>query len=197
MSRCECLAQRYVGHPIFRLRVAQFVLRSVLRVVTSSQSREDETAQAFARINRSHIAPVEHDAELLDEMDRLTKERPSRDTEDVVRWWTELPRIGFLEYAFGRLRDLGRESGFAVVVAPVPLLDDARVNQWRIVNEIIRHESLKFGFHVIDLSGPFEAAGLRRLRNHPADFIHPGPRGHAIIAQALDEYLNSAGLLVH
>ena len=190
-------AQRYVGHPIFRLRVAQFVLGSVLRILTSSQSREDETVQSFARINRSHIAPVEHDGELLDAMDRLTKERPARHEQDVVRWWTELPRIGYLEYAFGKLRDFGRESGFAVVVAPVPLLDDTRVDEWRIVNEIIRHESLKFGFHVIDLSGPFEAAGLRRLRNHQTDFIHPGPRGHAIIAQALDDYMYSAGLLVH
>jgi hypothetical protein len=64
-----------------------------------------------------------------------------------------------------------------------------------VVNDMIRHESEKFGFHVVDLAAPFEAAGLERLQNHPRDFIHPGPAGHALIAEELDQYFYSSPLL--
>ena len=46
-----------------------------------------------------------------------------------------------------------------------PSSTGARSSNGDLSTEIIRHESLKFGFHLFDAFEPFERAGLRRLRN--------------------------------
>ena len=63
------------------------------------------------------------------------------------------------------------------------------------MNEIIGHESRKFGFHFVDVFDKFEEAGPRALRNEPDDDIHPNIKGHAILAKEIESYLVDSGLI--
>ena len=188
-------ATKYLGNPLFGLRVSQFLLSLGLRRMAALQSNDDQNIDVFARANRSRILPIEDDAALLAKVAEITELTRGSPAQGLIQWWTQTPRIGFLEYGFTRLRELKLRHGFDVVIVGIPVLDRRKKEQWRLVNQIIRHESLKFGFHFVDVFEPFERAGLRRLRNEPDDEIHPNIDGHAIIAKEVNRYLDISGLL--
>jgi hypothetical protein len=125
-------------------------------------------------------------------MGRLARLNPEA---SLVRWWSEPPRVGFLEYAFGKLRTLKEQQNLEVVVVAIPALDESNRDEWRLVRQIIQHESLKFGFQFVDVFRAFEKAGLRKLRNEPSDMVHPNPDGHAIIASEVYDHLVRSQLL--
>ena len=186
-------AAKYLANPVFRFRVAQFALNTGLRRWTTLQSNNDQNVGVFRTTNRSRILPIDDDPELLRRLDEVAKMHPAGSR--LIHWWTQPARIGFLEYGFNNLRSLKERHGFAVVVIAIPSLDQRRKNAWRVVNEIIRHESRKFGFHFVDVFDEFEEAGLRKLRNEPDDDIHPNIQGHTIIARETEKYLTGSGLL--
>lgn len=188
-------AQRYLEHPVFRLRSAQWFLSLGLRAVASVRVRLDGTAEQFEVRNRNRILPTRDDPVLAAQMAALPSPGEMDAEEGLLRWWTEPARLGYLEYAFTRLRDLSARHHFAVVVVGLPILRDSERAPWRVVNEMIRHESLKFGFHFVDVFDWFERRGPEHLRNRPDDDIHPNAEGHAIVARALDDYLATSLLL--
>lgn len=188
-------AAQYLGNPVFRLRASQFMLSTALKQMAAKQANDDQNIDVFARVNRSRILPIEGDAVLLAKVAEIAKLTHGRTAPGLLKWWTQTPRIGFLEYGFNKLRELKLRHGFDVVVVGIPVLDRREKEQWRLVNQIIRHESLKFGFHFVDVFEPFEKAGLRRLRNEPDDEIHPNVDGHAIIAKEVNRYLATSDLL--
>jgi lysophospholipase L1-like esterase len=185
-------ASSYLSNPIFRLRLSQFLLSSTLTLVAARQSDNANDLEAFQEVNRARILPIESDAALLAQIDRIAK---IPDEAAVGQWWAERPRIGFLEHAFTRLRDLKREHGFEVIVIAFPRLQSRNKERWRLVHEVIRHESLKFGFHFVDVFDDYEKAGLAQLRNEPQDTVHPNADGHAIAARALFDHLVESKLL--
>ena len=188
-------ATKYLSNPLFRLRVSQLLLSTGLRRMAAIQSNNDQNIDVFARVNRSRILPIGDDGTLLAKVAETKKLIGGSRTPGLIQWWTQTPRLGFLEYGFTRLRELKLRHGFEVVVVGIPVLDRRKKEQWRLVNQMIRHESLKFGFHFVDVFGSFEKRGLRRLRNEPDDEIHPNIEGHAIIAKEVDQYLVTSGLL--
>jgi lysophospholipase L1-like esterase len=188
-------ASRYLRHPLFRFRFMQFAFSTGLRIAAESEARDARDIRTFEVVNRSRILPIDGDVELTREIEKLDAAMRGKRVSGLLRWWIERPRIGFLEYAFNRLQILSHAHGFDVVVVAVPFLDDGEKPLWRIVNTIIERESLKYGFHFVDVFDAFDKAGLRRLRNDPADKLHPGIKGHAILATELERYLSSAGLL--
>jgi lysophospholipase L1-like esterase len=179
---------KYLDNPVFRLRLAQYVLSTGLRYAAVNQAALANDLDAFARINRGRILAVSDDRTLVAQVDRLARTDRNR---GLSQWWTELPRIGYLEYAFDKLSALKSEHGFEVIVISIPMLEPSEVRRWRLVHEIIRHETLKFGFDFVDVFEDFEKAGLRKLRNEPTDPIHPDKEGHAIVARRVQEHLRS------
>jgi hypothetical protein len=159
------------------------------------QSSDDHNIDVFRSVNRARILPIGDDPVLLAQIEEVAKLTRGDAGSRLIRWWTETPRIGFLEYGFSKLKELKQRHGFAVVVVAIPSLDQRRKAQWRIVNEIIGHESRKFGFHFVDVFDEFEEAGLRALRNEPDDDIHPNIKGHAILAKEIERYLVDSGLV--
>ena len=188
-------AAKYLAHPVFRFRAAQFALGTGLKRWATVQSNNDQNVDVFRATNGARILPLDDDPGLLRLIDDVAKTAAGSAGSGLIQWWTQPARIGFLEYGFKNLRTLRERYGFAVVVVAVPSLDERRKSAWRIVNEIIRHESEKFGFHFVDVFDEFEEAGLRKLRNEPNDDIHPGIKGHAIMARRIEESLVSSGLL--
>lgn len=179
-----------LGNPVFRLNTAQFVLSRVMRIIGLRREKQAEDVAAFAVEHRNQILRVDDDATLTRKMANLAALGSAHGL-GRLSWWKDGPRLGFLEYALTALGALQRESGFGVVVVGVPLLSDDNAAARRIVNDLIRHEALKHGFGFADVFDRFEEGGPQRLRNSDTDDIHPSPEGHAIIADALYEYMRA------
>lgn len=185
---------RHLNSPIFRLRTAQFVVSRGLRILGLRRAERAEDLGAFMDDQRTRILPVGDDATLSRQMADLATLRTQHGL-GRLSWWKDPPRLGFFEYALTRLRGLRQQHGFDVVVVGVPLLSHDNPRGRRLVNEIIRHETLKYGFRFVDVFDRFESQDPQRLRNDADDDIHPGPSGHAIIAQALYDDLVTSGLM--
>ena len=119
-------AEKYLSNPLFRLRLAQFVLSRGLRRMAATQSSDDRNIDVFRSINRSRILPIGDDPVLLAQIEEVAKLTRGDAGSSLIRWWTETPRIGFLEYGFSKLKELKQRHGFAVVVVAIPSLDQRR-----------------------------------------------------------------------
>lgn len=97
--------------------------------------------------------------------------------------------------ALAKLATLSRERGLRVVLVVFPFMLEGESYFFDRMHERVRQEADKHGFGVVDLTEPFAAAGMVRLRVHPQDHIHPGDEGHKIAAEALAAWLvEHAGL---
>ena len=181
-------ASARLRNPVFQLRVARFVLSRALRLMAERQADQDAELDRFTKDHRARILSIGDDVELRQQMEKVATS-VSRPTLRFLPWWKDAPRVGFLEYAFSKMKALQQQQGFDVAVFVVPLLENDDSDASRAVNEIVRHESQKFGFRFVDVFEPFERRGLERLRNLRDDDIHPSPEGHAIIARALHDAL--------
>lgn len=113
-------AAKYLAHPLFQVRAAQFVLSAGLKLTATMQSNDDQNIEVFQRINRSRMRPIADDVELAGMIDRLENLVHDRSARGLLQWWTQRPRIEFLEYGFHKLRELKLRHGFEVVVVAVP-----------------------------------------------------------------------------
>lgn len=175
-------------NPVFKLRLARFVLSRTLRILALREAERDNELERFTAEHRGQILPIDDDATLRQDMARIAAfgDRPEL---GFLRWWKEPPRLGFLEYAFAQMKALQQQQGFEVVVFAVPQLTRDYTDGWRSINDIVRHEAVKSGFRFVDVFDRFEARGPEQLRNLETDDIHPSPEGHAIIARALYDEL--------
>ena len=186
-------ARRY-GSPIYRIRLFQFV-RS--RLDTAGLGRDNMRANLeanFAADNRDYIADTTSDAELGAIMSRLKTEMETNGSAASrfrVANYLSHARIGKLRYALGELGRLQRQHGFRVLVVIVPyLVEEKRYEStYRLIYDIVEHESTRAGFEVIRLEGSFEAAGYDQLIIAGWDRLHPNALGHTLIAKALYDQL--------
>jgi lysophospholipase L1-like esterase len=188
------LRARKYGSPIYRIRLLQFV-RSRLDTALLGQDNELANLETnFAVDNRDYIADTAGDEELAGIMGRLKAEMETHGSAasrfNVANYLSHA-RIGKLRYALDKLRGLQRQHGFRVLVVIIPyLVEEKRYDStYRLIYDIVEHESTRAGFEVIRVEGPFEAAGHDQLIIAGWDRIHPNAMGHTLIAEALYKHL--------
>jgi lysophospholipase L1-like esterase len=95
-----------------------------------------------------------------------------------------------VDLAFDRLRLLGEQHGFDVLVVIFPFLE-ANSPAWERQHEITRQRARERGFDVLDLLPVYSEAapeGLAAMQGR-CNLEHPDERGHEVAAQAIAEWL--------
>ncbi len=175
---------------LYRSRIAQWI-----RALRAERERKrrlflDNDEERYARVYAAEILPLDGHPELVERMTALriameTAREASAPVRRIPRWFTSPARIGRLEYAFTRLARLAREQRFEVLVLLIPFLDEDPFLEEGLA--IVGQLALASGFEVVDAGPAFRSRGLRSLRISPADPIHPGAEGHALLARAVEE----------
>jgi lysophospholipase L1-like esterase len=181
-------AATYGSSRIYALRVAQLVRASLDRFSGRWASREPIGDAEFLAANADHVEDVGDDARLRSRIEVLEDALArGRDYHRFAPLYASPARIGKLRHALGRLRELGRAHGFAVVGLIVPVLDGRPENGdlYRAAYAIVAGEFERQGFGVVSLHPEFSAAGLDGLRRWSDDLLHPDARGHRLIAERL------------
>ncbi|MGH0030882.1 MAG: SGNH/GDSL hydrolase family protein [Myxococcota bacterium] len=159
--------------------LGQFVRSRLSRLHHASWMERVNDPQAFRRSHAGRIADVDGDARLRALMDGAGAAHPSH-------WYRDPDKVGRLRFAFGRLAALAESRRIPLIVAIVPWLEEgAQGYAHQAAHDIALHEAARVGFESVDLLEPFRAVGLRALRRHPDDAIHPGARGHRLIAESV------------
>jgi lysophospholipase L1-like esterase len=109
---------------------------------------------------------------------------PADEGEFQLRWYADEPRIGRLRHELRRLRRLGDENGFAVVVLIIPFLerDFDGSYEYSAAHRIVASEARRAGLRVIDAKDAFMRVSAESLRVDPRDWVHPNEDGSDILA---------------
>ncbi len=186
-------ARRY-GSPIYRIRLLQFI-RS--RLDTALLGRDNTLANLeanFVTDNKAYIADTTGDEKLAGLMSGLRTEMEtygSAASRFRVANYLSQARVGKLRYALGELGKLQQQYGFRVVVVIIPYLveKESYESTYRLIYDIVEHESTRANFDVIRVDAAFAAAGYDRLVIAGWDRLHPNALGHTLIAEALYNHL--------
>jgi len=171
---------------LYKSRLAQLVSDSIGRIRDQSWASYVNRPEVFHRQYERQIDAIsDQDSELLSMMTSVPKVFP-------FAWYGERDRVGRLRFAFRQLKSMSQENGFTVVVMIIPWLSaDERQYPQSIAHRIVEFEARREGFDTIDLMGEFMRHGIESLKIKSDDPIHPNEVGHAIIADALANYVRS------
>ncbi len=192
------LRARTYGSFIYKSRLMQFV-RSRLDTLLLGQDMAGANLEAtFATDNRDYIADTTTDPELAGIMRKLRGQLDKQGADATafnVAQYLSHARVGKLRYSLEMLDRLERQHGFTVLVMIVPYLleKSGNADTFRLIYDIVEHESARLGFDVLRVDEPFEATGYDQLALPGWDRIHPNAQGHALIAKVLFERLYGNG----
>ena len=169
---------------LYKSRLAQLVSDCIGRIRDQSWASYVNRPEIFHRQYAGQIDAIsDQETELLSMMTSAPKVFP-------FAWYGERDRVGRLRFAFRQLRDMSQEDGFSVVVMIIPWLSaDERQYPQSIAHRIVEFEAHRAGFDTMDLTGEFMRNGIENLKIKSDDPIHPNEVGHAIIANALANYV--------
>jgi lysophospholipase L1-like esterase len=176
--------QAYHDSLLFRSVLAQFVYARVETVRGRGSASYANRPDVFRQRYEHEIDRIGGgETELLGLMGAAPSGEP-------FEWYGSSDRVGRVRFALRRLAMLSREEHFAVVVMIVPWLsEDEQSPSHQVVHRIVDLEARRAGFDTIDLTGDFARFGWERLRIAPDDPIHPNEAGHALMAEALGQYV--------
>lgn len=97
-----------------------------------------------------------------------------------------------VEADFRRLGEIARERHVPVVVAVTPVFRFDPPYPWQDLNDRIRGLCERNGLLFLDLRPAFDGLDLRE---HGVDLWHPTAKGHAVIAQALADFVVARSLV--
>ena len=89
------------------------------------------------------------------------------------------------EESLRRLQEMGRRTGFGVLVAIFPRFDDIRHYAQEALHAEIRRAAEGAGLRALDLLPAFQACAAASAEPVSVDVLHPSIRGHACAADAL------------
>lgn len=172
------------SHRIFRLLLAHFVADRIEIGQQEAWSRRRNDRELFRREYAEQIDPIGADErELIELMQGVPPRHPAG-------WYADPDRVGRIRHAFEELGSLADEHGFSTVVVVVPwLVGDTSTYPYAGVHRIVEMEARRAGLDTIDVLSAFQAAGMKDLRVHAGDPLHPDGRGHRILAEALRRYV--------
>ncbi len=173
--------ERYGSNPLYRSRVVALLAVQLDRIRMGSwQAHQNELDAFTARFGDRIDAIGDEETELLARMASATEREPSS-------WYRDAPRVGRLRHGLRRLAALSAERDFDVVIVIFPLLDgqDGRYDH-AVAHDIIASEIRRAGLpEPIDLTAPYYAEHVSRLRINGYDVYHPNRAGHRIAAEHL------------
>jgi len=172
--------------PWFRLRLVQFVSKRLIAFKQQQWTEQRNDPEVFRREHQHYIETInDEETELLALMEEVSDVHPSP-------WYREKDRVGRVRFAFEWLKELSEKNGFRVLVTIIPWLDsEAEKYHHRAAHRIVELEARRVGFETLDFTDRFITVGMKDLRLHPRDLVHPNEDGHAIIAEELSEYITS------
>ncbi len=175
---------KYRSCPIFRLRIAQFIVDRIDRIRIGSWMEEKNRAEIFRQDYESKIAVIGEDEDILRGLMRAApKDYPSV-------WYGDEHRIGRLRYAFERLSGSAKRGNFSVVVVIFPWLVGGEDDYpFEIPHKIVTLEARRVGFDVLEVVHDFMGMGMTDLRISRDDPAHPNGKGHKVVAESLAGYI--------
>ncbi|MFI5361372.1 MAG: SGNH/GDSL hydrolase family protein [Elusimicrobiota bacterium] len=179
-------------HPLFRLRTVQFIFSRLQRLEFINELEAVNSDGEFRSSYRGRILPIAGDRELIGMMSGLRdidkRTAGASGGRFFIRWYENPLHIGMTEYAFDKIRNLGRTHSFRVLIVGIPFLSSEDDALWRQVYRIVAHESAKFGFSYVSPYRRFQRAGLEKLRLTAEDPVHPNAEGHRLLARTILEF---------
>ena len=169
---------------LYGSRLAQFVSTSIEKIRLKRWLSHMNQPEVFHREYEHQIDAISDDeVELLN----LMKDAPKYPS---TTYYGDRDRVGRLRFSFRKLAKSSRENGFRVVIMIVPLLlGDRETYSHRTAHRIVELEARRAGFDTVDVTDAFMRVGVENLKTEFGDIIHPNRRGHAIMADALSEYV--------
>ncbi|MAE69254.1 MAG: hypothetical protein CME06_02165 [Gemmatimonadetes bacterium] len=165
---------------IFHLRIVQFFVQRLDGLHQAESVALQNDPERFRAEYAALIDPIAADETTLRSMmAAASSEWPSS-------WYRDEARVGRIRHAFQRLAELSVEHEFGVLALVVPgLATSAGSPTHRVAEEIVSLELARAGLEEIDVRVEFGSVGLLSLRLDPDDPIHPGAKGHEILARAI------------
>ncbi len=181
--------ETYRSSLLYRSVLAQFVSARIERMRNFQWTSYENRSDVFHRAYEGQIDPIGDDeTDLLDLMKAAPPGQP-------YEWYRDRDRVGRVRLAFRRLAALSHAGSFQVLVAILPWLSgDGSGDPPQVVHQIVAREARRAGLDTVDLTGPFERAGMANLRMTADDPIHPNEAGHALIAEVLGRYVRERSI---
>lgn len=179
---------------IYKLRLIQFIVNKLDKFIQINRLKRMNLEKEFLKSQKMKIVNVRNDRELMkyvDNLRNLLKERGYKDYN--INLYTSLPHLGKFRYSIERLKKLSNLYNFKVVVMIISYLGENEVNKeiYKSVYKIIKYESERVGFSVINTRDTFNTVEYDKLQTKKDDFIHPNKLGHELMAKMLYNYLTS------
>jgi lysophospholipase L1-like esterase len=180
---------------LYRSRLVQFISGKIDRLKEILNIKKLNTEESFISKYREHMSDISNDSELIkmeENLKMLLKEHGNNDN-FLIELYTSTNHLRKLRYSLERLKQLNDKYGFNVIVMIISYLkeDEKSKKKYQIIYNIVKHESDRLGFDVVNTHDTFQAAGFNNLLRAENDAIHPNELGHKIMAALLYERINS------
>ena len=179
--------RKYRGS-IYKSRVAQFVRVQLDRLEQKGYFDDPNSPENLLLSNPKWSEDVSSDGELLRLIRELRDEAIRHPTlHRFVQLHADPNAVARLRFAMTTLQRLSDQFKFDVIVVIVPFLREAPEDRpgHELAYRIIRHETTRAGFSLINLHETFATEGFTKFVLRSGDPIHPNPYGHALIAERL------------
>jgi lysophospholipase L1-like esterase len=180
---------------IYRFRLVQFVSGKIDRVREILKLKKLNKEEEFIKKYKDHMSDISDDDELnkmKEDLKLLSKEEGDNDDLFVGLYSSE-NHLRKLRYSLERLKQLKDKHEFNVIVLIVSYLkeDDKSKKNYQIIYNIIKHESSRLGFDIVNTYNTFKTAGFNNLIKTERDGIHPNELGHKLMSTLLYENIDS------
>lgn len=185
--------QKY-GSPIYKIRLAQFLKIQIEKIRITLYVKKANKEEVFARTNKDYILDTSQDKKLNKFMNKLAKKLKAKSSVPMfTKFYASHVYIGKLRYSFEQLKKLKDKHKFQVIVAMIPYLLENETDKdiHQTIYEIIKYESGRAGFDVLNLYNAFGSKGFNNFLLDENDGTHPNNYGHELIADRLNEYISS------
>jgi len=185
--------QHYGKHPIYRLRLAQFIRVQLDKIALQEFTRDANNRENFLKAYGEFMTPVNNDKVLAGLLKKLQKQLKGLSGQYAfTHIYTTDIYLQRLRFALEKLKSLQTEHQFTVTVVIFPFLIEDEQSQpvYQTIYQIIDHEMQRLNFSTIHLYGDYQKTGLEQLRIKEKDGVHPNREGHRLAAEKLYETIS-------